>query len=163
MNSCETKYCETCGQEFHRVTQRGQMGYASRQKFAQRKYCSVECRPGGRGRVKWTDEILAETAQLRREGLTYQQCAERLSRHPGMESVNWQQVASALALEHKRATVMAREMGRKPQEIDEPPPIRPERRPCLCCGEPFTSEHYGNRLCTNCRRKSTNPFEENYA
>lgn len=46
---------------------------------------------------------------------------------------------------------------KKPKPVDRPAGDVPLRRPCMCCKNPFNSEGWHNRLCTDCKRPSRQP------
>lgn len=111
-----------CGREFRRERSKTTGKIETPSEFARRRYCSTSC--ANTGNRKWGEAALAELRALRADGLSFAECATRLSGRHGLGQVSRNAVAGAYR--GQRA---------------EPAPAA-AARDCEACGEPLVRKRW---------------------
>ena len=127
----DTKICGNCGETFTRRTRSPATGYVEPiSRFRRRRYCSRGCSAAGLQRP-WRPDAIAALEALLRDGLTYAECAAKLSGTMGLRRISEHHVAGDLHRRRGRDTPEPESLP-EPVELEPVPEPTPGKHPSTC-------------------------------
>ena len=145
----DTKICANCGETFARTRSPATEYVEAVSKFRTRRFCTRGCASASQRKL-WSDEVMAALEALLGDGLSFAECAARLSDTMGLGTVTRHHVAGAVHRQRTRRAPDPKALPASVEQLPDPEPT-PDKHPMACrygdCrftrqpGRDYCSEH----------------------